>query len=347
MIRWTPTKTEAARRFLVSYSQELVPLIDCARRVEDLVRLILKRENLAIHQIAARAKSLDSMRLKLRRKKYKDPGREITDKLGVRIITYYSEDVDRVAEVLKGEFTIDRKNSQDKRVALGTDAFGYRSVHLIAGLKGSRLLSAEYAALRGKCFEIQVRSLLEHAWAEIEHEVKYKPRIEYPPSVVRRFARIAGVLELLDTEFKLLKEERDDLINGYKEVYRQKQEYDEPFDSARLLGFLEAARPEGLSWRAADADASPFPIHIEASCVDALNAVGLNTARKLARALKRKGVTRCLDRFSQVARVAPDEISHFAVILMVVRALAPTRLADLFPAEVCNSSEIREMVRDD
>ena len=46
--------------------------------------------------------------------------------------------VDRVADLLKLEFQIDKANSEDKRTVLETSAFGYRSVHLIARLKGTQ-----------------------------------------------------------------------------------------------------------------------------------------------------------------------------------------------------------------
>jgi ppGpp synthetase/RelA/SpoT-type nucleotidyltranferase len=341
--KWKPTAIKVGRQFLYEYSQEFGGLIASAKLAEDLIRSILKPSHLEIHQVAARVKGLDSMRLKLRRKHYSHPERDVLDKIGVRVITYYMDDVDRVAELLKLEFEIDSANSEDKRTTLETSAFGYRSVHLIARLQGSRLASPEYSSLRGRWFEIQVRSLLEHAWAEIEHEVKYKPRVDYPSEITRRFARIAGVLEFLDTEFLALRRERLGLITTYRDLYLRGKDYDVSFDSARLLGFLEAARPQGLSWRRASSDGRPFPLHVEASCVDALSALGVDTPRKLRRALGHQKVRRKLARFAEVAGVDPSEVSHLAVILVLVLTLSPARLADLFPQEVCNSSELREM----
>lgn len=343
--KWTPTATKVARRFLYSYSQSFPSLMSSARMAEDLIRSIIKPEHLEIHQISARVKSCDSMRLKLRRKVYERPEDQVTDQIGVRIITYYAGDVDRVAELLKLQFRIDQANSEDKRTALEDDAFGYRSVHLIASLTQSRLNSPEYRALHNTCFEIQVRSLLEHAWAEIEHEVKYKPRVDYPPRVIRRFARIAGVLELLDTEFQKLRQERNILIRKYHRRYEAGKDKDVAFDSARLLGFLEVNRPEGLSWRTAVSKHQPFPLHVEASCVDALTTLNINTARKLGKVLRRKSFLQKVSRFAQVAKVAPSAVSHLALILLVVDDVAPSRLSDLFPAEASNTTELREMKR--
>src|SRR4051794_37636471 len=125
MEQWKPTPSRVARKFLNAYAQELVPLHECAKAAEDLIRSILRPEHLPIHQVSARAKSLDSMRLKLRRKRYDDPVSQVTDKIGIRVITYYADDVDRVTEALKLEFEIDPENSEDKRVILDDDVFGY------------------------------------------------------------------------------------------------------------------------------------------------------------------------------------------------------------------------------
>jgi len=345
--KWKPTATSRAREFLYNYSADLVNAQERALQAERLIKSIIKPTHLEIHQVTARAKSLDSMRLKLRRKRYQQPEREITDVIGVRVITYYMDDVDRVTDLLKLEFRIDKANSEDKRSALDTSAFGYRSVHLIAQLTGSRINSPEYTSLKGYWFEIQVRSLLEHAWAEIEHEVKYKPRIDYPGEITRRFARIAGVLEFLDSEFLALRHQRERLIDHYRDEYKKKKNDDEPFDSARLLGFLEAVRPDGLSWRTASSEGKPFPLHIEASCVDALTTLKLNTPQKLRAALSRKDVKNQLRRFAEVASLDPSRISHLAIVLLVTLTISPKRLTDLFPAETCNSSELREMRRID
>jgi ppGpp synthetase/RelA/SpoT-type nucleotidyltranferase len=72
---------------------------------------------------------------------------------------------------------------------------------MIVRLKGPRSKPPEFAFARGKWFEIQVRSILEHAWAEIEHEVVYKSGMEFPGQFKRRFAAIAGLLEMIDKDF--------------------------------------------------------------------------------------------------------------------------------------------------
>jgi putative GTP pyrophosphokinase len=121
--------------------------------------------------------------------------------LGVRIITYFRDEVDAVARVIEHEFTIDEANSVDKRMALDPDRFGYLSLHFVAQLNSNRVALTEYRQYDGIKFEIQIRSILQHAWAEIEHDLGYKSQAAVPRNIRRRFSRLAGLLEMADDEF--------------------------------------------------------------------------------------------------------------------------------------------------
>jgi putative GTP pyrophosphokinase len=96
-----------------------------------------------------------------------------------------------------------------------------------------------------------VRSILEHAWAEIEHEVVYKSGIEFPVLVKRRFARIAGAIEVLEDEFVALRDHQQQLIDRCKDRYANALDHGAAIDSVRLVAVLERERPKSLGWRAA------------------------------------------------------------------------------------------------
>jgi ppGpp synthetase/RelA/SpoT-type nucleotidyltranferase len=147
----------------------------------------------------------------------------MTDLIGVRVITYYRDAVDPIVARLQQVFEINANESTDKRLALGLRNFGYRSVHLIARLKPSQVLTPSHQLLQKRWFEIQVRSILEHAWAEIEHEIVYKSGVAQPDAILRRFAALAGTLELLDGEFLALREMRNDLISILSRQIRASQ----------------------------------------------------------------------------------------------------------------------------
>jgi len=122
------------------------------------------------------------------------------------VITYLDSDVDKVEKLVRKEFEIDEKNSIDKRI-LQSNEFGYRSLHIVASIDSSRLKLTEYQRYKGLKFEIQIRSILQHAWAEIEHDLGYKGKSSIPESHVRSFNRLSALLESADIEFDRLKKE--------------------------------------------------------------------------------------------------------------------------------------------
>lgn len=160
------------------------------------VRALLAAEPaLKIHSVSWRLKSRESLARKLAR-----PDRNyrqlwmLTDLIGIRVITYFAEGVDRIGELIERHLAVDFERSADKR-GRETPDFGYRSLHYVCRFGGEAALPA------GAGFEIQARTVLEHAWAEIEHDLGYKATEEVPLAVRRRLSRLAGLLELADQEF--------------------------------------------------------------------------------------------------------------------------------------------------
>lgn len=86
------------------------------------------------------------------------------------------------------------------------DKFGYRSLHYVLTLKGNRSKLTEYKKFKNIKVEIQIRTILQHSWAEIEHDIGYKGETEIPDFAKRTFYRIAALLETADIEFVKLKE---------------------------------------------------------------------------------------------------------------------------------------------
>jgi hypothetical protein len=136
--------------------------------------------------------------------------------------------------------------------------------------------------------------------------------------VLRRFASIAGNLEILEREFRALKEERSKLIETYRQTYERHKEKREVLDVARLLGLMEARYPDGLSWRTAECNGAPFPPRIDAVCARALNEAGLNTAEKLERFMKRGRFRGRVRYFAASQGIKANETSHLALIMIAV-----------------------------
>lgn len=324
-----------AARYLKQYERELPQHTKAASLAEGLVEEILADLPFQIHAITSRCKSLSSLRLKLRTKKYRQPGKQLTDRLGIRVITYFENDIAPVVELLERELEINKHKSEDKRTKLSLREFGYLSVHLIARSKGRWTRQAKYEPLRGMWFEIQVRSILEHAWAEIEHEIVYKSGIVFPDETKRRFARLAGALEILESEFLALRSERWKLIDSYVAAFRKGTKISQDtLDSAKLIALLEVERPDGMGWRSASETETPFPPGIEAVCAAALRSAGVKSSATLRRILRAKTVKNAEKTFKSLSLQVP---THLASALIAVAVESPGIFRDYFPDMAINS----------
>lgn len=179
--------------------------------VEGLLEALLAARGIRAHSVSHRIKTEESVRRKLANKDgaYAGLG-DMHDLLGLRVITFFPDEVDVVAGVIESEFEIDVENSVDKRSILDPDRFGYLSLHYVAGLNTTRSSLAENARFAECKFEVQIRSILQHAWAEIEHDLGYHAPGSVPDPVRRRFSRLAGLLEIADDEFLRLRDDVED-----------------------------------------------------------------------------------------------------------------------------------------
>ncbi len=208
---------------------------------EKLISDLLQVERLEVHAITSRVKDPASLREKIKRSegKYRNLS-EITDLSGIRIITYFEEDVGAVAEIIEAEFVVDPENTVDKGAVLDPDRFGYVSLHYVVELSPSRLKLTEYKEFSGLKLEVQIRSALQHAWAEIEHRLGYKGMQAVPRQIRRRFSRIAGLLEVADEEFCGIREE----LHAYEENVAERIDASPEtvtVDKASLLSFVRGS----------------------------------------------------------------------------------------------------------
>jgi putative GTP pyrophosphokinase len=215
---------------------------ELATKLQSLVTDLLRTEIMAVHSVSSRVKTRSSLAKKLERVggSYRSLD-DVTDVIGIRIICHFADDVDAVGKLIEREFDVDRINTTDKRELLDPDRFGYLSVHHIVSLAPNRAELAEYRRFPKVPMEIQTRSILQHAWAEIEHDIGYKATYEVPRHLRRRFSRVAGLLELADEEFRQI---RDDLAR-YEQSVRNGIDEDPQsvlLDLVSLTAFVEQER---------------------------------------------------------------------------------------------------------
>ena len=181
---------------LLQQFREQVPALEqLSKTVYDQLRQVLHEQSVELSAIEYRVKTEQSLAGKLERKGDKYASLEdITDLVGLRIITFYTDDVDKVAAIVQQLYDVDWSNSIDKRKAHELTSFGYNSLHYIWRLNAG---SAP--------FEFQMRTALQHVWSAIEHDIGYKGAVKLPPEYRRQFSRLAGMLELADDEFSRLR----------------------------------------------------------------------------------------------------------------------------------------------
>lgn len=151
--------------------------------------------------LQSRVKNVESAWQKIRNKSYSNPYAQITDFVGFRIIVFLESDIEKAQNIVDSLFEVDKENSVDKRIPERSDSVGYRSLHLICSLGSKRNKLPEYDGISSQKFEIQIRTALQHAWAEIEHKRNYKGQHSLPDELQHRLMVLAGTIELLDREF--------------------------------------------------------------------------------------------------------------------------------------------------
>ena len=184
-----------AQMILEEYREHLPLFTEMSVKIKNRLNEILSSAGIVVASIESRVKTESSLagKLELKGSKYKSLA-DITDILGLRVITFYLDDVDKVASVLERLFQVDWENSIDKRKLHELDSFGYLSLHYICSTEGFPYR-----------FEIQMRTLLQHAWANMNHDTGYKSGVEIPREYVRTMNRLAGMLELADDEFSRIR----------------------------------------------------------------------------------------------------------------------------------------------
>lgn len=164
---------------------------------------LLADAGVSYDRVVARVKTWRSLRAKALKKNaegaylYAEPWTEIKDIVGVRVTTFFSADIPVVLDLLGKAFVVLKSvdKAAETRISGG---FGYGSHHLILQVPDD---SEDLSAYAGFIFEVQVRTVLQHAWAEFEHDIRYKGANELDPRVDRAFTLAAGLIELADQQF--------------------------------------------------------------------------------------------------------------------------------------------------
>ena len=203
--------------------------------------MLLDEPGIAISQLEARTKTVRSFTEKISRKrKYTNPLQEITDLSGLRVIVPGPADIAPVGKLIRADFDIDEENSISSGADIEPDRFGYRAEHYVIRLKSEQCQRTAWSKFAGFSAEIQVRTVMQHAWAAVDHKIRYKgPNL--PVELQRRLFRLSALLELADEQFAALQVNSAELREAYaKSVARG--DLDVELDALSLGAFIEESR---------------------------------------------------------------------------------------------------------
>ncbi|WDZ95762.1 hypothetical protein Herbaro_20150 [Herbaspirillum sp. WKF16] len=272
---------------LDEYKEKKDNYVELKRVALKRIRRILRQHNLKVHLVGGRVKTGKSLAGKIKKKwsRY-ETLTDITDICGLRITTYMSCEIDAVAALLTESFDYDPSKSVDKRKKMNPLEFGYSSLHLILSLTRGGSIEEGVPHLRGLQFEVQVRTILEHAWAEIEHDIGYKGT-QVSDETKHSFGLIAAGLEQADNEFVRIRDklERDD-VNAHakhQDVPKLTPEMNvsintlEAFKTSDVVGEMEAQLYEiaKVNWLAPEGRSNLLKL------VEAFDAVNVTTVSQL------------------------------------------------------------------
>lgn len=133
----------------------------------------------------------------------------LTDMMGIRVICSFLEDLDDVEQQIKAIFTI--KEIERKGADQTFKEFGYESVHILIDIP-KECLPIDYGKNgivlpEGTVCEIQIRTILQDAWAEVEHELVYKSEFNpFDKPLRRKLASMNASLTLADIIFQEIRD---------------------------------------------------------------------------------------------------------------------------------------------
>jgi ppGpp synthetase/RelA/SpoT-type nucleotidyltranferase len=191
-------------------------------------------------------KSLPSVFEKIVRKGYPPKLFSCTDVVGIRVMCLYPSHIDRIVGLLRAEFTV--LEVVDKRPQSDPERFGYNSVHLLCKIASTnRAALPEYRNFADVIFEVQVRTILQEAWAEIQHRLVYKSKVATPNEVKRIIALLSAHLESADMHFQDIYEKREAYVEKLRNVEASSLE-DEPLNIDSVLETLRRQYPWAEGW---------------------------------------------------------------------------------------------------
>lgn len=318
---------------LHEFEEHRVALQQLGARLEGELRELLTKASVPVQFVTWRLKTPASLAHKLARpeKTYRHLW-DVTDLVALRVATYFEDHLEQVSRLVEQHFRVDFIHSADK-----TKPAGYRSIHYVC--------ARDDGPHRDFRFELQLRTALQHAWAEVEHDLGYKVDDAVPEPIRRRFSRVAGLLEIADQEFVSIRRDLAASREAAKATLAKSGAL--PIDLVSLDALVRRPEVEALDREVAQelrtgfSDEPFFPDYL----VKLLRLSGLETTRDVVAAIEHHGaaVKSALPKYFEFAKrslgFAPESVGQvqrgysllFVALLSVIRgdALAINKVGRL------------------
>lgn len=209
--------------------------------LQSSLRILLKEADISFLDVNYRVKDYDSFLDKIDRKEYQNPLEDNEDFCGMRIICYFPSDIEKIGELINEEFIVHHsEDKSDKEI----DRFGYRSYHFVVSVKEDWLTVPSFRNLKDVKAEIQVRTILMHAWADIEHKLQYKKKEHIPKIIQRKFYQLSALFELADEQFEILRDKKEEVYKNSFPEHAKEFDIQQEMNVDTLQGFLDLHCPE-------------------------------------------------------------------------------------------------------
>jgi len=222
------------QRLVILYKKSISVYEKLTEAIKQILSSIVEQENVQCAlPIQARTKDIASFLEKVDRKQYKDPFSQMTDLTGSRIVLYFEDDVRFMKDVVADKFVIDFDKSVDRKEKLPPSQFEYAGVNYVASLPKDHPLLAEHPEFKGKLFEIQIMTLCQLSWEEMQRKIEYKAEDLVSTLVSRRLSMLCALFELADVEFQYLMQRGIEELLGQPITLRSMRIYS---NKARSIG---------------------------------------------------------------------------------------------------------------
>ncbi|UOX86184.1 hypothetical protein MUY14_31090 [Amycolatopsis sp. FBCC-B4732] len=204
-----------------------------------------------IHSITGRVKERGSFLEKIERKKYRDPMGDTEDLVGLRVVCLFTDDLPKLAKIIHDEFDV--LDVEDKVSSADVASFGYMSQHYICRLR-PEFHGRRYDRIKERKFEIQCRTLLMDAWANVSHHLAYKGESSIPQELRKDFHALSGLLYVADRQFQALlsaaRRSQDEAVEIVADALEDGR--DRRLDLSAMQAYLDRSFPDRaevkLSW---------------------------------------------------------------------------------------------------